>query len=174
MAKKFWTTAEERVLREVWSGDKPIKASMHLFPGRSVYSVLLKAGKLGLDKRRSERSIKYEDSLNVSIVRKSLQTEGPATVAQLVERTGVSSTTVYHCIRKYHAAEDKKVYICRWHGHGSGSRSAVYAWGDGDDVELPKVKTQVDLYRARKLRKRMMADASPFRTVAAQVMGEAA
>lgn len=168
MTRQYWTTAEERALREVWAGDKPLKMSMYLFPNRTIYAVLLKARKMGLSKRRSERSIKYDETLLHAAVRKALQ-RSPATVAQLMERSGVSQTTVYNFIKRNHKTDEKRIHICRWIKYGTGSLAAVYAWGEGDDVRAPRAKSDADRWVAKKRLQILRADISPFRTAMQQV-----
>lgn len=168
MTRMYWTTTQERNLREVWAGDKPLKLSMHLFPGRTIYAVLLKAEKMDLGKRRSERSIKYDETLLHVVVREALQ-QGPATVGQLMKRTGVSQSTVYNFIRRNHKCEEKRIHVCRWIKYGTGSAAAIYAWGEGDDVRAPRAKNDADRWVSKKRLQVLRADSSPFRTVMHQV-----
>jgi hypothetical protein len=68
--------------------------------------------------------------------------EGPCTVKELQERTGLRINTVYEYIRAAH--KRKAIYRSGWHegtGRGSTRYAAMYSLGVGRDVQMPRLTT---------------------------------
>lgn len=175
MTKKswvVWTTREEKLLREIHAGDRPIKEMMHLFPNRTLKSVIcrMRTMKLGprahIDRSNVNPPIRWQEICAL------LQTGARLTSHEIAEKLSCSACWTRQLIRRSRkSSETKPIHIARWRRAREGDSLCcwveVWAWGDGPDAPKPRVPTHAEHVRIQRLRKMARERglvASPFET----------
>lgn len=129
-----WTLEEDILLTQVWAGSEPIKANVDLFPRHTYPAIIQHGHDLKLPQRRAGRSIKYNESLTMALLRRALE-QKPMTCKQLAKVSGVSYRRAFEFIKVNRAG----VHVAAWNRISPhGIPAAVWSWGAGEDMPLPK------------------------------------
>lgn len=150
-----WTTTEIRILTDAWNSGRPIRAFMHLLPRHSLRAALVKGRLIGLPVR--EGVVRCE-SANKTAMREAVKASAHHALS-LSEKVGVSRRTAQSFLKEMH--EYGVIHISGWRKlERNGPPLAMYAWGKGEDVAMPKPLALRDRFRKRSLSK---AGADPFK-----------
>lgn len=147
-----WTSEEESLLREVSANSLPIKASMHLFPGRTHCAVVGRMARLGLKKRAPGRQVKYVESLAFTTLRQTLQDHGPLDCKSLARVAGVSYRRAHEFMKQNRA----QMHVASWtRDGGHGYYAAVWKLGAGEDAARPVPITKAEMDRRAALKRKL-------------------
>lgn len=149
---KRWTPEEEALLRKVCANDLPMKASMHLFPGRTHCAVVDRLAHLGLKKREPGRQVRYAESLAFTTLRQTLQDHGPLDCKSLARVAGVSYRRAHEFMKQNRA----QMHIASWARDGAhGYYAAVWKLGVGEDASRPVPITKAEMDRRAAVKRKL-------------------
>lgn len=175
---KTWTTAEERLLREMHASELHVKEFLHLFPERTEKSITSRMTGLNLGPRTNLKPYTVERSVMWTAIERILKDGAQLTTHELADQVHCSMKHARDLVKREHAAD--AIHIARWRRARSGDSICpwveIWAYGDGPDAVKPKGRTRTEHVRAQRLRKKMReaADINPFEVAMNQVMRAAA
>ncbi|WP_043345042.1 hypothetical protein [Cupriavidus basilensis] len=106
IVRRKWTEPELDVIRDIWRSGIPVKACMHLLPGRTCGAVKEKARELELPKKSRKYSPTWE-------VLKHLMKDGkPLTALQASKLTGICAEQIRSLVSEH--VNDGSAHIVDW------------------------------------------------------------
>lgn len=166
MKGKYWTTAEERLLRDVWLNPGPVKLLCAHFPGRTPKSLVQRAADMGLGPRNGIGKCTY--SYVRDEIDKLLSNGRPLSVYTIADITGMKLNSVMSMIIR--GKKSGHYYIAGYERYSiTGVWRNKYLIGPGEDVPKPKKKTGAENCRNYRLRKKVRTNTAnnPFERLAA-------
>ncbi|WP_157130317.1 hypothetical protein [Burkholderia pseudomallei] len=148
-----WTEQQDADLIRIWLGKENLKANLHLFGGRSYGAVVNHAHALKLGPRPfSDRGVK---PFALDVVLAELK-KSPGTIPELAERTRLTRSAVCAHVKPKWASKKGAYHVIDWRRrkHG-GSYVPVFEFGPGENAPIPEAKTNSELCRDKRNRRRM-------------------
>jgi hypothetical protein len=149
---KSWTPEEDAVLREVWMGEKALRFSLDLFPGRTFVAVKMRGQRLGLPDRNEFMDTKKSSWVECRLDQE-LAKHVDASAEEIAKYGSLNQSSLRIVLRKGHGT---KYFISSWQKRANGGDwTARWALGAKPDAERPRPQTNTEIHRRFRARQKL-------------------
>lgn len=148
-----WTDERNELIRRIWVTGESIKPHLNAL-GNPAYSTVISHAHLRLKLGGRPKTQRGHKPYAWDMVKAELK-NGPGTVPELVNRTGLTHGVVNKSVRLANPGPESEIHVIDWQRRSNGGRYvAVYAIGPGVNATMPVPFTPAEKDRKAKVRRR--------------------